>query len=183
MGFQIEDGTGKGYVWQVDSQNRGIVRSITEPRDYHINEVSGKVWSCEFGPQDPTGADDYVFYIKNTGTQNLSISDFRLSCTGVTGRVNIDAVTGTAAGGSTITPTSRNLGSAATVEATVEEGVNITGLTSGGTIFYMELDTVSKLFHLRTTSKIIIPKGTAIAIACADAGTILSGIVSVIEEE
>lgn len=181
MSVQITDGLGTGYRAGVDGENRVLVRSINENDDFHINQVYGTVWSVPFGPYDPAGANDYIFYLKNTGTQPLRVTDFRLSCTGAIGNAEVHAVTGTAASGSTLTPVNRNLGSTNTISGIVEGGTDITGLTTAGTIFRMDMDVVNKLYHLSTSSNIIIPKGSAIAILIDSATCVTTGIVSVVE--
>ena len=81
--------------------------------------------------------------------------------------------------------TNRNFGSAKIPSATIQHDTNITGLTNNGTIFFDQLDTVSKIFHLRTTSNIIILQGTAIAFyeETAAATGVITCLVSIVEEE
>jgi len=183
MSFQIADGKGSGKRAEVDDQNRLHTVAVTQQNDFHINEKNGKYWSCPFGPRDPTGASDYVFYIKNTGDKDLGITDIRLSCTGAASQIEINSVTGTAAAGTTVTPIPRNLGSSQVISGIVEDSVNITGLTSAGTLFYMELAAVATLYHLKTSSNIIIPKGSAVGILVVTATSIVTGVVSVLELE
>jgi len=183
MSLQISDGKGRGYRAEVNAENKLQTVSISKTNDFHINDVHGKYWSCPFGPQDPTGANDYVFYIKNTGDKDLGITDIRVSCTGAASQIQINSVTGTAASGSTVTPVNRNLGSSQVISGTVEEGTDITGLTNAGTLFYMELAAVATLYHLKTTSNIIIPKGSAVGILVVTATSVVTGVISVIELE
>jgi len=180
MGFIIDDGTGVNGSVKV-KDNRLLVESVTKTEDQDINESSGKVWSLPFEGLNPTGADDYVFYIKNTGNNDLKISDFRLSADTAATQIEIHCVTGTAANGSTLTPVSRTVGSSAIPSATIETGVNITGLTSVGTLFFMQLSTVNVQYKLSTSSKIIIPKGHAVAISVETATANLTGVVSLFE--
>ena len=183
MGLQIEDGTGSGNSLKVDSQGRALIRSVTETHDFHVNHDNGKTWSLPFGPRDPTDVNDYVFYLKNTGDKDIGVTDIRISATGAASQIQINGVTGTAATGTTITPVSRRLGSPEIPSATAEDGVNITGLTSSGTLFYMEITAVGTLYHLSTSSNIILPKGFAIGISVAVATSIVTGIVSITELE
>jgi hypothetical protein len=181
MAVIIQDGLGKGFTARVDSEGRMHTVAHTNPTDFHTNNDFGKVWSLPFGPRDPTGVGDYVFYLKNTGSNNIAVTDIRLSCTGAASQVSIDAVTGTAAAGTTIVPVARNLGSTASPVAIAEDSVNITGITTAGTLFYMEMPTVSTLYHLKTTSNIILPKSSAIGISVAVATSIVTGMVSIVE--
>jgi len=183
MGLRIEDATGSGFGLKVDGKNRAHARAVSEAKDFDINLSNGKAWSLPFGPQDPTGANDFIFYLKNTGEKDISITDFRLSATGAGSRIQINHVIGTAVGGATITEVAKNLGSTELLSATAEEGTDITGLTSQGTIFFMELTVVDTLYQLKTTSNIVIPRGTAIAILVETATSVVTGVVSVVEQE
>ena len=182
MGLIIEDGFGSGKHWRIDDEGRGIIKSIRQPFDEHINEESGKVWSISFDALNPAASDDYVVYIKNTGDTPISITDFRFSASAAT-RVNIHAVSGTAVGGSDLPAVSRNIGSASIPSMIIESGVDITGLTSDGTLFFIECPVADTLYHLRSSSNIIIPKGKAIAISVATGTANISGVVSVVERE
>jgi len=183
MGFQVEDGTGEGYTAKVDFENRVATFSVIEPYDMNINLTTEKVWSIPFEGLNPTGNDDYVLYIKNTGDKVLHISDVRVMADTAATQIELHAVTGTAAGGTAVTPVPRTIGSATTPSATIETGSDITGLTSDGIIFFMQLDTANKEYHLSTSSKIRIPKGKAFAILVETGTENLTGVVSIIEEE
>jgi hypothetical protein len=167
----------------VTSDNRGKVSSVSEPLDTHINHYDGKVWSVSFFDVNPVGANDYFFYFKNTGTAEIAITDFRMSATTTASRIYINSVSGTPTftAGTDLTPVSRNIGKPATMSATIKSDTDTTGLTNDGTLFHMELDTVNKLFHLSTSSKLIIPQGKAIAIQWVEATGEVSGVVSFIE--
>jgi hypothetical protein len=180
--IQIEDATGFGYSAKVNNQNRLFVQSEIITKDQDINERSGKVWSIPFENVSPTGANDYIFYIKNTGDVVIEISDFRVSSETAATQLVIVGVSGTASGGTDITPISRTVGSAASASVTVQSGSDITGITSTGTIFFMQCDTVGKLFHLSTSSKILIPKGKAVGIYAETATASLTGVVSIYED-
>ena len=181
MSIHITDGTGKGYRAAVSNEGRLETASIAEPHEFHINE-EGKYWSVPFGPQDPAGANDYVFYFKNTGAKDLQLAHIRLSCTGAASCIQINQVTGTAAGGSAITPMALNLASTNTPTATLEEGTDITGLTSSGTLFFMELAAVSTVYALESQSSIIVPKNQAIGILVETATSIVTGTVGLQEK-
>ena len=179
MIFNDPNGTFVG----VTDENRAKVSAISEPLDMHVNHHLGKVWSYSFFDIDPVGAGDYFFYIKNTGTAELAITDFRLSCGTTASRVYIKSVSGTPTftAGADLSPVSRNLSKSAVPDATCKSDTDVTGLTDDGTIFHMELDAVDKLFHLSTSSKIIIPQGKSIALQFAAATGTVSGVVSVFE--
>jgi hypothetical protein len=182
-GINIKDATGAGYGAKVDDQNRLKTLSISETEQFHINRDNGKVWSLPFENITNTGANDYIFYLKNTGDKDLAVPKIRLSASAAT-QVEIHIVTGTAGGGgSAVTPVSRNLGSSQSPSATVETDPDITGLTTGGTLFLMQCPVANTQYELDTTSNIVIPKGKAIAILIETTTITMSGVVTLIEEE
>jgi hypothetical protein len=171
-----------GEVMDVDSKGRGKINGPIFSEDHDIAKRTGKVWSIPFENIDPTGADDNFIYIKNTGSENnINVTDIRISST-VAGQAKVIAVTGTAAGGTDITPVSRKVGSGVAPTATIQSGSDITGLTDEGILFFLQLDTIDKEEHLRTTSNIIIQPNQAIAIQWEEATGILTGIVSIVED-
>lgn len=183
MGFEIEDGKGTGRKAEVDQDFRLRTFAVTHTGDQHVNVVGGKVWSVNVENLSPTAADDYILYIKNTGDVPLHISDIRLSAETAATQIKVHGVSGPAAGGSDVTPVSRTIGSASLPTATIQSGVDITGLTDEGVLFYIQCDTVGKEEHLSTTSKIRIPKGKAIALSVETATASITGTVSLVEEE
>lgn len=169
-----------GQVADVDTENRLRVFSVMQPQDKHLNTES-KVFSIYF-TNTPTGANDFFFYLKNDGTRDLFITDIRITSSVVT-QIFYKHVSGTAVGGTAITPVNRNLGSSNFPSATIEQGVDITGLTDLGEVFYEECSIANTLFHLRTTSNIIIPQGQAIAFQRVEATGLIDCLVSVVEAE
>ncbi len=169
-----------GQVTNVDSKNRLTTFAVMQAEDKQLN-TEGKSWTIYF-TNTPTGANDFFFYLKNDGTKDLKVTDIRITSSVVT-QIFYKHVSGTAVGGTAVTPVSRNLGSAATPTATIEQGVDITGLTDLGELFYEECSIVDTLFHLKTTSNIIIPQGQAIAFQRVEATGLLDCLVSLVESE
>ena len=169
-----------GFVADVDKENRLRTFAITQLDNKHLNS-EGRVWTVYF-TVTPTAANDFFFYLKNTGTKNLFVTDVRVSSTVAT-QLFYRHVSGTAVGGTAITVTSRNLGSAASPDATIEQGVDITGLTSEGILFFEECSIVDTLFKLTTQSNIIIPQGQAIAFERVEATGLIECVVTLAESE
>jgi len=178
MGFVLQDGA-TGTTAEVDSAQRLSTFSITEPEDKHVNK-EGRVWSVYF-TVTPAGANDYFFYLKNTGTNDLFISDIRISSS-VASTIFYEVVSGTPSyiTGTDITPTNRNLGSSQVPTATVKYDTDITGLTSGGVIFFEECTTANQRYKISTSSNIIIPQGKAIAFKREAATGAIECVVSLI---
>ena len=159
----INDGTGTGQRAKVDHRNRLSTVAVTESYDREINRLDGKVWSVTSNTT-PVGANDFIFYFKNTGDESITVTDIRASAAGAS-KLYIQAVSGTPsfAAGADLTPVNRNLGKVETITATIKEDTNTTGLSDDGTIFILPCPTANTLYHISTSSGIIIPKGQAIA--------------------
>ena len=183
MALQIEDGHGSGKTLKIDSEGRATVLAVTQPEDLHINQENGKIWSIPFDGLNPAGAGDFVVYIKNTGNKTLKISDIRVTADTTATQLEVHHVSGTVAGGSAITPVTRNLGSANEPSGIIESGTDLTGLTSQGILFFIQCVTVGKEEHLHTTSNLLLTKGTAIALLVETATANLTGVISLIEAE
>lgn len=162
--MKINDGTGTGRQARVNFLNQLDAYSSTEQYDRTYNKLYGQCWSVESNTT-PVGANDFIFYFKNTGSESYCLTDVRASAAGAS-TLTINKVSGTPtfAAGADLTPVSRNLGSSATMTATIKEDTNTTGLTDEGTLFFLECDTANKLYHLSTSSNVIIPPGTAMAV-------------------
>jgi hypothetical protein len=178
----IKDGAGTGNTLRINEENRADVESVSRSIDQHINELYQKYFSLPFDAIDPTGADDYFFYLNNTGTKNIHVTDIRVRST-VAGVVEVRSVTGTASSGTTVVPVNRSIGSSESLVATIETGADITGLSNTGVIFYQSLDTANEENHLKISAHIIIPPGQAIALLWDTSTGILSGVVSAYEDQ
>ncbi len=166
----------------VKNTGRGQVDAVINTEDRFLNLNEEKVWSLPYEAIDPVGADDYFFYIKNTGSTNLGITDFRLESS-VIGTVEVLSVSGTAVytADNDITPVNRHIGSPVVPDATIKTDTDTTGLTNNGILFWINLDTADKTEHERTTANIIIPPGQAIALLWDQATGIMKGMVSLVE--
>ncbi|MEE9540673.1 MAG: hypothetical protein V3V85_04170 [Candidatus Thorarchaeota archaeon] len=170
-------GSGKNFTAGVNSDGQMLVNSESQPHDRALAD-QGLAWSLDIDVT-PTADGDYFFYLKNTGTTELHLTDVRLSSISAAERYQVVKVTGTPSGGSAITPVNRNVGSSKVPTATIESGVDITGLTSSGTIFRMTSNIAARQEHLRTSSNIHIPQGSAIALIATTGGIALEGTVSI----
>lgn len=176
----IENGDGAGgFSMKVDSQRRAHTFSTTEPEDKHVNR-EGHTWSLDC-IVTPAGVDDNVFYIKNTGTKQLVVTDVRVKCA-APNTLTINVVSGVPIyiAGSDVAPISRNTGLALTPEATIKVDTDITGIVDDGRLFFIRCDTADKMEKLSTSSNIIIAQGKSIAIKSSIA-TAIDGVVSLAE--
>ena len=176
----IIKGGSNGEVAEVDAKKRLTVFSVAEPEDKSLNK-EGKSWSIYFTVL-PTAANDLFFYLKNTGTKDLFVTDIRISSTVVT-TLYYRRVTGTASSGTDSTVTSRKLGNTTSPTATIQHDPDFTGLTSGGILFFEEVSIANTRFNLKTTSNIIIPQGQALAFERVAATGTIECAVSLAEAE
>lgn len=169
-----------GQVVEVDSESRLKTFAVSVPEDKDINNRGGTF--SAFFTVTPVGANDYFLYFKNTGISDLLITDVRVSSTVAT-RLTYEIVSGTPSyvAETAITPVNRNLGSSKTITAELNYDTDITGLTSGGTIFFEECAVVGTMYHLRTTSNILIPQGKAIAFKRVAATGAITATVSIVD--
>lgn len=180
----IIDGTGTSQAAQVDSKSRIATRATTFPEDRFQND-EGNVFSVEFSVT-PTGANDYFFYLENTGEKTLALTDIRISSTVAT-KVNYHKVSGTptysGGSGTAATVVNRNLGSSKTLSATANYNVDITGLTDEGTFFFERCAVANTRYKLTTTSNILIPQGAKIAFERVEATGTIDCVVSLVVAE
>ena len=169
-----------GRVAEVDTENRLHVFSVSVPFDQHRN-TEEKAWALYF-TNTPTAADDYFFYLKNDGNKDIYLQDIRIS-SNVPTQIFYNHVSGVAVGGTAIIPTNRNLGSSVAPVATIEQGVDITGLLEEGTVFFEECAVADTMYHLRITSNIILPQGQAIGFKRVEATGLINCVVSIVEAE
>ena len=151
-----------GQTAIVNSSHRLLVGSVSRSEDRQAN-INGDYYSAFF-QVTPAGANDYFFYLRNDGVDDVTVTDFRMSSTATT-RLLIHRVVGTPvfSDTNTTTITSRNLGSSKAPIVTARDDTDITGLTSEGIMFFEDMTAVDTLFDLRLSSTIIIPQGQAIA--------------------
>jgi hypothetical protein len=169
-----------GTVANVDDQGRLDVFGVSEPEDKYLNQA-GAVHSVYF-TVTPAGANDYFYYLKNTGTTDLNITDIRIQSTVAT-TIYYEQVSGTPTyvTGTDTTNTNRNLGSSRLLDAESKYDTDITGLTSEGVVFFETCDTAGARYKLSTTSNIIIPQGKAIAFKREAATGEIEAVVSVVD--
>jgi len=127
----IEDGKGKNGAMSVSTAQRGNVSAKTKNRLFYISRDDGLAFNAIM-PSFSAAAGNYVFYIKNTSSsRNLMLNHIEFHSLEAV-HWKVWQVTGTAAGGTAITPKNINLGVGIPAEATsMGGGSTITGLTLG----------------------------------------------------
>jgi hypothetical protein len=167
--MRIENGVGESRYAEVNAEFQLATNSVTETLEHFVNSQKGKSWIAVV-QQTPTGAGDYFFYIKNTGTVNMIFEgiDYRVASAEQV-RIFLNHV-GTTSGGSSVTAVNLNTGSSAAPSATIEAGNDITGL-SGGSVASRLFLTSTETTHFNFSQDIVIAPGGTLALE-AVAGSI-----------
>jgi hypothetical protein len=180
--MRIKDGGGTSREAKVTGNQQLETFSVTEPED-KFNNRFGKTWTIN-SSSTPVGANDYIFYFKNTSNVIYAITDVRATAAAAT-LLSIDHISGTPtfAAGTDLTPVNRNLTSSVSITGTIKSDTNTTGLNDLGRLFPLQVEAANKLAHLRTSANIIIPPGQAIAIeSSAITAVDITVSVTVLEE-
>lgn len=177
--MQIEDGEGSGLKAGVDKENRLKVLGVSEPVDRHVNRTEAKSWSVSFEAVTAAGANDYFFYLKNTGTETYTITDIRISSSVAT-KIDYDRVSGTPTyvTGTDCAIVNRNTSSTNSPTISCKYDTDITGLTDEGLLFFEQCAVADTRYKLTTTSNIILTPGQAIAFKRVAATGAVTGVVS-----
>lgn len=167
----IRDGSGNNYSAKVDNKNRLSVDAVTRTSLGDASE-DGRLYTAGFDVTLTDANQSAVFYIENTGANDIEISDLNFGAgtmTGATGNTyKIQMYTdGTGLSSSTaVIPLNSNRGSAADLDATVlqgDTGATVTNGVAQGTLLFPHEDYVTLPVYF------IIPKGQSLAFAITPA--------------
>jgi len=180
----IKDGSGTGNTLRINEENRADVESVTRPIEQHINEAYSKAFVMSYVNVDPTGADDYIVYMKNTGTKNLHIHRM-IARSEVVCTLTIEAVSATPGyvSATDLVASPLTLGSSNSLTGTFKSDANITGLTSESILLRHRVPVVNTDHLIDFPSHIIIPPGQALAIAVDSATAVVSGSFYLYEDQ
>lgn len=168
MAIQIKDGTGNSYNAKVDAENRLWVEAQTIPTTATQSQ-EGETYSVT--SHDATAAaGTYIIYFKNDDADKLFFIDLMRLGGVATILWKVWEVTGTAAGGSALTPSNLNLQSGKAASATARGDDSITGLST-----VVELATIRTAANssglLELDDALILGQGDAIAVEVDAAGS------------
>ena len=166
-----------GKTATVDDENRLKTYAVTQEENKHTN-IEGFSNSIYF-EVTPAGANDKFFYLQNTGTEDLTITDVRISSTVAT-NILLDQVTGTPiyVTGTDAQVTNRNLGSSKIPSIIAKYDTDITAVVDEGVLLFQECPVADTLYHFRSSSHIIIPQGQAVALQRVAATGLITCLVS-----
>jgi hypothetical protein len=136
MGFQIQDGTGKGYVTGVDSKNRLLTATINETTFQHAAEQGDAFFLGTPTITLTNAAASAIFFIENNEDQPLTIGEFLIMADATTGGSPAAFKVSwyknpTDISGTTISALNQNFGSSNELDATIKYGLQ-GSVVSGG---------------------------------------------------
>lgn len=169
MGFEITDGTGKGYSAGVDSTNRLLTSTINETSFEHAAE-SGDAYFIGIPVITlTTTATSAIFYLQNNEDRPLNLGNFFIFAEGITGgttnsfRVNFHknpTTIGTIF--SATTALNQNFGSSNELDAVVYYGAQGSGVSGGTIVAQLALPTGQ--FN-NVTANLVLEKGNSFAVS------------------
>lgn len=170
MAIQITDGTGTGQSVGVSpTGNRLNVSSRSDERIYYISRDNGDAYTV-YSRDSAAAADEHQLYFKNTSTtKKFYVNTIELGGADLC-IFSIVVATGTATGGSSITPTNLNFTSGNTASATVLGNGDVGGFAPGAVIRHKATaaDTTETIeFH----DSLILGQADAIAVYTRIGGT------------
>lgn len=153
-----------------------MVFTIEESRDNAY--LKGQSYTFPVTIVDPTGDEDYFWHIINNGSEPIDIDGAFFETT-VAGKMSINRVTGTAAGGQTaIAQVNRRTGANALVENVIcSTDPDITGLTVAGVMEEISMGVASVTGGRMFDTPIRLTQGQQLAGLWGVATGILSGVV------
>ena len=171
--MKITDGSGSSLEARGNSKQQLDVFAVVEPED-KLENRNGNSWTIS-ASSTPVGANDYIFYFKNTSTVTYAITDVRVTAAAAT-KLSVDHVSGapTFASGTDLTPVNKNIGKSNTVSATIKQDTNTTGLSDLGRLYPIQVEAANKMAKLSMSANIIIPPGQAIAMESSAATAVES---------
>jgi len=175
-------GSKSNLLADVNSENRLKVQAVTEDVQHHTNENYNKCFSI-VSSVTPTGAGDCFLYLKNTGDKPVVITAFRLHCASDEEMIVKLGDTGTSSGGTDNTPGNRTAGSGETLDATVEAGADITGLSGGYSVDSIFVKGGDDSHKDEIISGLNIPKNQTLTLYATTGTAALTVTVSLYEEQ
>ena len=161
MGFQIESGEGNSDSAGVTTDFRLKTSAVTFTTEQEINHDNGQAYSYGVSVT-PSGASQCFLYIKNNSDDDMMVSEFMLSAASDETIIFKLADEGTPLSGTTGTPVNRNAGSGNSAGVTALYGVNITGLSGGGSVMSVFIQGGESGLRIVPLSTFIVPKNKTI---------------------
>jgi len=151
-----------GLIADVDPTNRLMTHAVSQNLEETL--LFAGLLSSVFMQVTPAAADDYFFYIKNTGTTDIGFNHFKLSSS-VPTKLMIESVTGDPVyvTGTDAEVTNLNMSSPLSPTMEAKFDTDITGLTKLGHLGFAEAAVADTEYLVSVVGGIIIPQGDAVA--------------------
>lgn len=171
MGFELTDGTGKGYSAKIDSRNR-LSTDSTNISQYEDASREGFSYVINSGYVSLTSSNttSAVLFVKNDGDRDLAMVRFQLSARDSVGATqthgrfifyrNPGGMTGGA--GTSATALNLNFGSSNALDVSTEVGRNLATFTTL-TPFNSPVVRLQEITLLE--SAVVVPKGSSIGVS------------------
>jgi len=162
--MRIEDGGGKNGFSTVSNNQRLDTSSRSASREYYESRDEGQVYSV-ISVDATAVANEETIYIQNTSTVKDMIIDQIIISTDTDSLWRVKFVTGTATGGSVLTPTNLNKASSNTALANVRGDGDIGSITDDGDIILVRVGANSH-DELTFSEALRLGQDDAIAVEC-----------------
>lgn len=168
MGFQIQDGTGKGNIAGVTENNRLLTSTVNETIFAYAAEEGGAYFIGTPVVTLTNAAESALFYIKNNEDDKLIFENFFTTANATTGGspaiytvnwyknpTSISTVT-------TTTPLNQNFGSSNTLDATAIYGAQGATFTGGALVASLTLP-IGQFNQI--PANLVLPKGSSFGVS------------------
>ncbi len=161
---RIEDGGGKNGSVTVSNNQRLDVSARVASRQYYESRDTGQVYTV-ISIDATAVANEETMYVQNTSTSKDMVIEKVTISADVDHQWRIKFVTGTAAGGSLLTPVNLNKASSNTASAVCRGDGAVTGLTDDGDITIVRIG-ADDHDEIRFDEALRLGQDDAIAIEC-----------------
>lgn len=167
MGFEITDGTGKGYSAGVSDSNRLLTATINETAFEHAAEEGDAYFIGTPLITLTTAGASAVFYLENNEDRPLNIGEFFFIAESTTGgspqifRVSFYKNPTSISSGTATTPLNQNFGSSNNLDATVQYGAQGSTVTGGSLVAALSFPIAQ--FN-RLDANLVLEKGSSVAL-------------------
>jgi len=167
MGFQLEDGKGRGFIAGVGLDNRLLVSSVNETVFQYSAEEGDAYFIGTPLITATTANESALFYIKNNEDENLIFENFFLTAENtVSGSPNMFRVNWyrnptSISSGTATQALNQNFGSSNTLDADIEYGVEGSTVTGGSLVATLSLP-IGQFNDI--TANLVLGKGSSFVI-------------------
>ncbi len=161
---RIEDGGGKNGSATISNTQRLNVSARAASRQYYESRDTGQVYTV-ISVDATAVANEETVYVQNTSTSKDMIIEKITISTDTASQWRVKFVTGTAAGGSVLTPVNLNKASSNAAAATCRGDGAVTGLTDDGDITLVRIE-ANTHDEIKFNEALRLGQDDAVAVEC-----------------